>query len=84
VPNENENKMEYYIHKSMGFHNDYFGEIGEPLKVSRLKAFVMNLLGYRVTKVPDNTSTTEIKVIAAINNGAHPNSYMVQKIREKG
>ena len=75
-------KNKYYLHRSTGFAGDYFGEIGEPYEVSFCRAYFMKFLGYRMTKALEDTSITEVMVKAAIENGAHPTSYAVWKIRE--
>ena len=77
-------KYEYYKHKNMSYTQNYFGCIGEPVKIGFLEFCVYSILGYRTTKVPKGTSKTEVIVAAAIKSGAHPNSYRVEKIRERG
>ena len=75
-------KNKYYLHRSTGFAGDYFGEIGEPYEVSFFWAYLMKIFGYRMTKAPEDKNLTEVWVKAAIEAGAHPTSYAVQKIRE--
>ena len=68
----------------MPFVYNYFGHIGDPFRVSYLRYLLYKALGFRATAVPDGTSKTEVLVQASIENGAHPSSYHVEKIRENG
>ena len=77
-------KYNYYKHKNRSYGDNYFGRIGRPIKIGIVSYCIHFLFGYRVTKVPVGTTDTEIIVAAALNDGAHPNSYKVQKIRETG
>lgn len=75
---------DYYLHKNRSQVDNYFGRIGKPFKVCAAHYYVYKLLGFNHTKVPDNTSVTEVIVAAAIKGGAHPNSWKVENIRKTG
>lgn len=42
--------MKYYLHKSLGFVDDYFGDIGPKVHTNIFRYYLMKILGYRVTK----------------------------------
>jgi hypothetical protein len=42
-------KKKYYIHRSLGFVEDYFGHIGPKVKVSCFRYWIMRILGYRTS-----------------------------------
>lgn len=75
---------EYYLHRDMSFAHNYFGHIGIPFKVSKLRWLIYKFLGYRATAVPAGTPEVEVMVTAAIEDGAHPTSFHVERIRKNG
>jgi hypothetical protein len=76
-------KHDYYMHKSKGYVGDYFGEVGEPFKVSFSKYCFFKSLKYRVTKVPKGTSICEVIKQAISNHWMANNSYSANKLRKK-
>ena len=45
-------KNNYYIHRSLGFVRDYFGEPGPLVQTNIIFYYVMKILGYRTSKLP--------------------------------
>lgn len=80
---EGQVRYDYYLHRSGGRVFDYFGGIGLPYKVGCIRAGVMKVLGYSVTRVPRRiTSLQRIYLRAALTRGAHRRSFKVEQIRK--
>ncbi len=72
--------MDHYGHKSQGFIGDYFGDIGEPVKISRAKYYAIKAAGYRVTKVPAGSHVKAVMIKALIDAGISLESYTAERI----
>lgn len=77
-------KRVYYMHRSGGRVFNYFGGIGTPFRVSCITGIFMKLMGYKVTRAPAHYTEKQVIIRAALNQGAHPHSYKIAKIKEKG
>ena len=77
-------KRVFYMHRSGGRVYDYFGGVGKPFRVKCITGIVMKILGYKVTRAPAHYNERQIMIRAAMNAGAHRNSYKVQKSKEQG
>ena len=75
-------KYDYYIHRSCGFCEDYFGRIGDPVKISFFKYYVMKLR-YRTTKVLSGSSLKDVLTQALNNSETQLDSYSAKKLYEK-
>jgi hypothetical protein len=74
-------KYDYYLHHSGGRAFDYFGGIGDPFRVSFIRAFIWKLLGFRMTKVRKGANLISIMTRATLKAGAHRHSVKIQEIR---
>lgn len=68
-------KYDYYAHESRGYINDYFGDIGRPVKISKWAYIWLKFRGFRVTKVRKNSNMVVVMAQALLNDGIHPKCY---------
>jgi hypothetical protein len=73
-------KYDYYLHKSLGFAGDYFGEIGPPFKVSMLRFYIFKLFRYRATRVPTGSKKLTLTVQSLINDNCSIVSYKAERL----
>ena len=76
-------KYDYYMHRSTGYVGDYFGSIGEPLKVSAARYYFCKPLKYRVTKVPKGSSLCAVIEQAISNHWMANDSFSAEKLRKR-
>ncbi len=62
-------KYDYYRHKTLGFHGDYYGKIGEPVKVDPVLYQFLRITGYRVTKVIKGSRIKAVLQQSILNQG---------------
>ena len=76
-------EFDYYLHKSEGMVDDYFGHIGEPIKVSAAKHYARKISGFRATKVPQGSSMRAVLTKAIVDDGMSLNCTLAKQIFEK-
>ena len=68
-------KYDYYAHDSRGPIKDYFGDIGRPVKISKLSYIWLKFMNFRVTRVPKDSDIAVVVAQALLNSGIHPKCY---------
>ena len=76
-------KYDYYMHRSGGFINDYFGYVGDPFKVCWFKYWFFGTCGYKVTRVPKNSTMKVILTQSLINAEIHLESHAAEELFKK-
>ena len=73
-------RYDYYLHRAGGFLFDYWGGIGQPYRVHVLWWYIMRAAGYKATRVPAFAPIKRVYIRATLAQGAHRNSYKMEKI----
>lgn len=69
-------KFDHYAFKG---HNHFGSDLGEPVKVTRSKAKLLDFRKYKIVTVPKGTCLESVIIQAIINEGAHPCSFRCAK-----